>query len=60
MFAKGLVTAFLYLASLITFLLAMEYTERFTWGFALGGLFFVVATGMLVLMMKKRMEKQNF
>ena len=60
MFATGLITAFLYLASLITFLLAMQFPERFTWGFALGGLFFIVATGMLVLMMRKRMEKQNF
>lgn len=56
----GLATAFLYLASLITFFLAVQFNENFTFGFALAGLFFLTATGICIFMLRTRMEKQNF
>jgi hypothetical protein len=60
MHSIGLATAFLYIASLITFLLAMQFDHLFKIFAALSAIFFIVASGALLVMMRIRMEKQNF
>lgn len=60
MYSIGLATALLYIGSVISFLLGVQYENYYKLSFAFGALFFVVATGALLLMMRKRMEKQNF
>jgi hypothetical protein len=56
----GFITAFLYIASLITFLLAVQYDDMFKIFAALSAIFFIAASGALLVMMRMRMEKQNF
>ena len=56
----GLATVFLYIASIITFLLAVQYDDMFKIFIALSAIFFIAATGALLVMMRMRMEKQNF
>ncbi len=60
MHSIGYATVFLYIASLITFLLAVEYDNLFKLFAALSGIFFLAASGALLVMMRMRMEKQNF
>jgi hypothetical protein len=60
MYSIGLATSLLYLASLITFLLKVHYGDAFPYGLGLSALLFIVATVALLVMMRKRMEKQNF
>ena len=60
MFSIGWATAFLYIASLIMFLLAVQYGDWFKVFAALSAIFFIAATGTLLVMTRMRMEKQNF
>lgn len=60
MFSLGLATVFIYLASLTSFLLGIQYSGFFTIGMALGGLLFIVASATLIIMLRKRMDVQDF
>ena len=60
MYSIGLSTALLYIASVASFLLGVQYKDYFKTAFILGGALFVIASVALLLMMRKRMEKQNF
>lgn len=60
MYSIGLATVFLYITSLISFLLGVQYENYVKPSFVLGALFFIVASGALLLMMRIRMEKQDF
>jgi len=60
MHSIGLATTLLYIASLITFLLAVQYDDMFKIFAALSALFFIAASGALLVMIKIRIEKQNF
>lgn len=60
MYSTGMVTIFLYIASVLSFLLGVQYREFFTLGFILGIVFFIIASGTLLVMMRKRMDKQDF
>ncbi|MGI8469061.1 MAG: hypothetical protein ACR2N3_11490 [Pyrinomonadaceae bacterium] len=56
----GMSTIFIYIASLISFALAIQYAGFFAVGMALGALLFIVATITLLTMMKKRADKEDF
>jgi hypothetical protein len=60
MHSIGYATIFLYIASIITFLLAVQYGDMFKLFAGLSALFFIAATGTLIVMLRIRMEKQNF
>jgi hypothetical protein len=60
MYSISFATIFLYIASVLFFLLGVQYKEFFTAGFSIGALLFLVATGTLIVILRKRMEKQNF
>ena len=60
MYSTGLATAFLYIASVLSFLFGAQYPEYYRLGMGLCIVFFIIATGTLLVMMRKRMEKQNF
>ena len=59
-FRIGWATAFLYLGSLIAFLLSVQYDNLFKIFAVLSALCFIAATGTLLVMMRMRMDKQNF
>lgn len=56
----GLRTVILYLASLVTFALAIQFANFFTPGLILGAVLFIAATIILLMTVRKRFEKQNF
>ena len=60
MYSIGLATIFLYIASLISFLLGVQFPDYSKLGLGLSAVFFIVATGVLLVMMRKRMENQDF
>ncbi len=60
MYSIGLATVFLYIASLISFLLAAQFPDYSRLALVLSAVFFIAASGALLVMMRIRMEKQNF
>jgi len=60
MHSIGLATIFLYIGSLISFLLAAQYPDYYKPALVLSAVLFIAASGALVVMMRIRMEKQNF
>ena len=60
MHSMGMVTVFLYMASLISFLLAAQFPEYYKPALVVSAVLFIAASGALIVMMRIRMEKQNF
>lgn len=60
MYSIGLATVFLYIASLISFLLAAQFPDYYKPALVVSAVFFIAASGALLVMMRKRMEKQDF
>ena len=60
MYSFGMTTIFMYLASLTSFLLGVQFANFFVFGVAIGTLLFVAATAILLTMMGKRAERQDF
>ena len=60
MYSLGMATIFMYLASVISFLLGVQYQSFYYFGFGLGAVFFIAATAILLVMMGKRADKQDF
>jgi hypothetical protein len=56
----GFATIFLYIASIISFLLAAQYPDYYKPALVVSAVFFIAASGALLVMMRIRMEKQNF
>ena len=56
MFSTGLSTIVFYLVSLTFFMFAMFYQSFFIMGIALGTLFFIVASIIIAIMVKKRIN----
>lgn len=60
MYSTGLATIFVYLASLVTFIFAMQFSGFFIPGVVLGALLFIAASATLLVMLRKRMDIQDF
>ena len=58
--STGLATVFLYIASIISFLLAAQFPDYSTAALVVSAVLVIAASGALLVMMRIRMEKQNF
>lgn len=60
MYSTAFATMFFYIASLISFLLGIQYEGYSKIALGAGFLFFVLGTVILLVIMRQRMEKQDF
>lgn len=60
MYSTAFATMFLYIASLVSFLLGVQFEDYSKIAIGASLMFFAVGTIVLLVLMRKRMEKQNF